>query len=148
MKKDKLRYITLVARLIVGVVLIYASLSKIPNSFYFSIQIENYRIVGRGIARMVAVTLPWIELVTGLCLIAGWWLRPASFIANGLFLLFIVGIISALVRGLDIECGCFGSGIHETVSFSLLLRDIVLFGFCMFIFLSTVNNKSKSNSSS
>ncbi|MCD6385929.1 DoxX family membrane protein, partial [Candidatus Sumerlaeota bacterium] len=98
MKKDKLRYITLVARLIVGIVLIYAALSKIPNAFYFSIQIENYRIVGRGIARMVAVTLPWIELITGLCLIAGWWLRPASFIANGLFLLFIVGIISALVR--------------------------------------------------
>lgn len=137
MRKDFLRYSAIIARLIVGVVLAYAAVTKIPNPLYFSIQIENYQIVGREITRFVAVTLPWIELLVGLCLIAGWWVRPATLIANSLFLVFIAGIVSALIRGLDIECGCFGSGVHETISITLLLRDIALLGLSIFVFFSS-----------
>lgn len=51
---------------------------------------------------------PWIELVAGLALLLGIWARAAASIFAGLLILFIVLIVQALARGLDVNCGCFG----------------------------------------
>ena len=64
-----------------------------------------------------AITLPWIEIVAGVLLVIGLWARAAAFMCVGMNVVFIIAIISALRRGLDISCGCFGGG-AEAAGFS------------------------------
>src|SRR5207249_3414703 len=58
---------------------------------------------------LAAATLPGIELVLGAALALGVWTRPAGVAATALLTVFTFAIGAALLRGIDIECGCFGS---------------------------------------
>jgi uncharacterized membrane protein YphA (DoxX/SURF4 family) len=68
--------------------------------------------------------LPWLEFYCGLFLIIGIFRQASAAILSTLLLLFIFILFSALIRGLDIECGCFGSGAN--VSWLRIIEDIVL----------------------
>lgn len=125
MKRVLWRYLVIISRLVIGIMLIYAAVGKIKNPFNFSLLISGYEIVDLGVSKLTAIALPWIELTTGIFLVLGWWLRAASFIATGLFLIFIIVIGLALIRGLEIECGCFGLLGEGQISFRLLLRDVI-----------------------
>jgi len=131
MGQERIIVHSLAFRLIVSVVLLYAAIPKILNPLYFSLQIEAYEIVGAGVSRVIAIILPWIELIAGLCLLSGFWLRASAFLASVLFSIFMVAIAQALIRGLNIECGCFGPLGKESVSLDLLAHDI------FFMLLST-----------
>ena len=61
------------------------------------------------LANLVAIILPWIEVVAGLCLMTGVWPRAAAWVATLLCLSFVAAVGQALVRDLNIQCGCFGS---------------------------------------
>ena len=50
------------------------------------------------------------EIALGVLLLLGIFLRPAAVISIGLLTVFIIAIMSAWVRGLSIDCGCFGGG--------------------------------------
>ncbi len=134
--RKSIRYFLFAARVLISAVLIYAAISKIFHPFYFSLQIEAYQIIGPPLSIWCSIMLPWIELVAGISILVGFWVRPSSLIATGLFLLFTVAILSALVRGLDIECGCFGSSFREKVSWGLLVRDALFVALSLFIFFA------------
>jgi uncharacterized membrane protein YphA (DoxX/SURF4 family) len=99
--------ITLFARCVVGVVFIVASADKIADPAVFARSIENYRIVSHSAAMVVATFLPWTELISGLFLVFGIFRHGAGLVTSGLLILFIIVVISAILRGLDISCGCF-----------------------------------------
>ena len=58
---------------------------------------------------LVAILLPGIEVVAGVCVLAGIRLKAAALVITGLTVIFFAVIVSALARGLNIECGCFGT---------------------------------------
>jgi len=58
--------------------------------------------------RVVAVILPWIEILGGGLLIADWWTESVSFLVAGMCLVFVLALGQAVLRGLDLKCGCFG----------------------------------------
>ncbi|MCP4930708.1 MAG: DoxX family membrane protein, partial [Candidatus Marinimicrobia bacterium] len=58
-------------RLIIGIIFIYASIDKISHPAEFAIAIGNYHAVPFGLENMIAMVLPWLELLVGVCLIAG-----------------------------------------------------------------------------
>ena len=64
----------------------------------------------------------------GLLVVAGWWLRAASAVIVGLTSVFAVAIVSALARGLNIECGCFGTIAGRRIGLSSLGIDAALLG--------------------
>lgn len=61
----------------------------------------------------VAVTLSAFEVIPGLLLVLGLFLRPIAVLSCALLLVFVDGIISAWACGLQINCGCFGGGGHD-----------------------------------
>ena len=94
-------------RVALGAVFIVASFDKIQNPEAFATTIANYRLLPYTVINGIAIALPWLEVVTGTLLALGVWIRANTMIAWGLLLVFSVAIFQALVRGLDISCGCF-----------------------------------------
>jgi uncharacterized membrane protein YphA (DoxX/SURF4 family) len=121
-----LPFINVVLRLILGLVLIYAGWSKMFDPHTFMNDIGNYRILPNSLLPITAITLPAIEVVTGVCLILGLFMEGALTITTILILVFLAAIESAILRGLDIKCGCFGTTDAELVGIGVLVRDFLL----------------------
>ena len=71
----------------------------------------------------LAITLPWIELLAALALLVGYRTRAGAIITASLMGLFVFVVAAALARGLDIECGCFGTADASRVGTAKLQRD-------------------------
>jgi len=116
--------VLLLLRLALGAVLFYAGFLKLRGGYAFAEAIANFRMLPAQANQLLAVVLPWVEVSTGLLLVFGVWVRAAGVLATLLFLAFLVGIGTALGRGLDIECGCFGTGDAARVGFTALAFDL------------------------
>jgi uncharacterized membrane protein YphA (DoxX/SURF4 family) len=97
----------LLVRVFLGGLFIVASLDKIVDPAAFAISILNYKIVGPTLAMVIATILPSLELLCGLSLILGLYPRTSALLITLMLVGFTILIISALLRGLDISCGCF-----------------------------------------
>ena len=100
-------YIVLLSRFILGVIFIYASIDKIIDPVSFSSTIDNYHISPYFFNNIAALVIPWIELIIGVFLILGIFISGSSFIAILLLLFFIFILTQALLRGINVNCGCF-----------------------------------------
>jgi uncharacterized membrane protein YphA (DoxX/SURF4 family) len=117
--------------ILLGAVFLYASFDKILKPADFARIIYHYQLVGPSrelgpmLANLVAVTLPWVEVVVGLALATGFWRREAAAVAAILLVVFLGAVGSALWRGIDIEnCGCFSvSGKGRKAGIALLAGD-------------------------
>jgi len=116
----------LLLRLFIGGIFIYASIDKIAHPEQFARAIENYRILPWFLINIFAIILPWIELVSGVLLIAGVWLNGSAITISALLLIFIIAITAGLLRGLDISCGCFNTTGGQKIGLSLIIKDVVL----------------------
>jgi uncharacterized membrane protein YphA (DoxX/SURF4 family) len=102
-------WITLACRLALAAILVYAAVSKYPPAL--SIQaVEAYDLFPVGIAELIGYTLPLFEIALAVLLLVGLATRYAGAVTVLLMIAFIAGIVSAMARGLSIDCGCFGGG--------------------------------------
>lgn len=115
-----------VARWIIGAVFVAAALAKIGGLEAFALQVHNFRMMPLALENLAAITVPWIELVAGLSLILGIHARSGALIATVLMTVFVVAVGAAMVRGLDIECGCFGTADATRVGVAKLLQNLAL----------------------
>jgi len=125
------RWIGLLCRWAVGGTFIFAALDKLQHPQAFATVIHNYHLVPMPLLHGAALLLPMVEIVIGLALVVGWQRRGAAFWAAGLSLVFMAAISSALLRGLDISCGCFNTDGGHAVGMSLLFRDLLLLAACL-----------------
>jgi uncharacterized membrane protein YphA (DoxX/SURF4 family) len=94
-------------RVLLGGFFVYASLDKIANPAAFAKAVYQWQIGGPVLSNLAAVTLPWVELVAGLMLVAGAWRREAAAVIALLLVVFLAAASSVLARGIDVEnCGC------------------------------------------
>jgi putative oxidoreductase len=117
------RYLPLVMRVALGGIFMYAAILKIADPVAFAGSVAAYRILPYFASYLAAATLPFLELSCGLLLVAGYRVRGGALIIAGLNLLFMVALGSAIVRGLDIDCGCFKQGGAKTSPWIALGRD-------------------------
>ncbi len=97
----------LLLRALLGLVFVYASLDKIADPAGFARIVYQWQILNPVASNVVAVTLPWIELVAGLLLIVGVWKRDAAAVVAVMLVVFIVAAALVLARGVDVDnCGC------------------------------------------
>lgn len=116
-----------VCRLILGGIFIYAAWSKIQDPALFAKAIVGYQMLPSFFVGPLALVLPMAELLAGAALIATRWTRESTLLILCMLAMFFVGLTQALVRGLDISCGCFGDDANSTHTvLSALLRDVVL----------------------
>ncbi len=92
-----------------GLTFLLSSISHINNQFQFFYDILNYKIVSGNFAIATTLLVPTIEFIVGVGLVLG--IARIGNLVSGCFLLLIFGIVqvSAYVRGLSIDCGCFGN---------------------------------------
>ena len=115
-----------ICRIVMGLLFIVAALAKIGDVAAFSTQIHNFRMIPVALENLVAMTLPWIELLAGLSLLIGIRPRSGGMIVTVLMAFFLVAVAIAMARGLDIECGCFGTADATTVGLSKLAQNAVM----------------------
>jgi uncharacterized membrane protein YphA (DoxX/SURF4 family) len=98
------------ARLALGAVWLVAGLSKVGDLDASIRAVRAYRLLPEVLAQVVGAALPLAEILLGALLVAGLFVRASAVVSALLMGAFVVGIASAWVRGLRIDCGCFGSG--------------------------------------
>ena len=101
------KYLTLLCRLTLGAIFIYASIDKIAYPGGFAVVIRNYKILPEQMTNILAIILPWLEIFCGIFLVVGIFTRTSAAIISLMLIVFIIAISSAITRGLDIDCGCF-----------------------------------------
>jgi len=114
-------------------VFIGAALPKLADPTSFARSIDNYRLLPVDLAPWLAMFLPAFELAVGLCLASGIWTRSAALCCAVMLVGFCAGMTQAIVRNIDLECGCFGSAIQANVSWMSVARNIGLLGLALFV---------------
>lgn len=95
----------------------------------FQYVIQAYQLFPEFAEPLIAQVFPWIELITGLFLILGLWLRFALISAVLMLAGFLAITGQAMVRGLPIdECGCFGSLISLPLYGVFLMDSLLMIG--------------------
>ncbi|HEY2955069.1 MAG TPA: MauE/DoxX family redox-associated membrane protein [Candidatus Eisenbacteria bacterium] len=115
-----------VCRIGVGLVMLAAALAKIGDTSAFASQIHHFRLIPPAADNLLAMTLPWVELLIGLALVTGVRARSGAWLSAGLMGVFTVAVALAVARKLDIECGCFGTADATRVGTAKLLENLGL----------------------
>ena len=116
-------------RLALALVFVYAGAVKIQDIIAFAGHVAAYQILPYAMNYLVAATLPYVEFLAGVLLLLNVRVRPALVAVGGMTLVFMAALVAVLVRGLDIDCGCFDPAGGQDVSAGVaLLRDLGLLG--------------------
>lgn len=113
--------------IILGGLFFYAGLQKHYHVYEFTEAVLAYQIGPVWLAGVVAVVLPWAELIAGSLLVAGLKRRSCLLIIALLMASFLIVMLVTLARGLDIDCGC-GLFFQRQVGLVALLQDLALLG--------------------
>jgi uncharacterized membrane protein YphA (DoxX/SURF4 family) len=103
-------WLATLARLLVGGVFLVAGVLKLPDPAAAVRAVRAYQLLPESLVAPVAFGLPVLEIAVGLALILGVFVRTAAVVSALMLVVYMVGIGSAWARGLQIDCGCFGSG--------------------------------------
>jgi putative oxidoreductase len=148
--------VTLVLRIALGAIFVYAAWTKLVHvqlrPFYieltpwqlFAMEVSGYELLPLKAVELVARTLPWFELLLGLLLIAGYWLRSAAAATALLLAGFFTLMVRAYARGLEIPCGCFGA--NDIISWKTLLRDGSLLAAALALVVLSILQRRESRS--
>jgi hypothetical protein len=121
------------------VVFLAASVNKLRSLEIFEGVVYNFRVLPETLVRPVAYILPYLELAVVVALIAPATRSYSGWAAGILLGVFTVAVAINLLRGRrEIDCGCFGSGhmssdLKQTLSWWLVLRNIVLAGLALWV---------------
>jgi uncharacterized membrane protein YphA (DoxX/SURF4 family) len=102
-------WIGVLARLVVGGVDLAAGIAKFPDPAANVRQVRAFDILPEAVVPTVGHALPTVEIIVGAALVLGLLTRAFAVIGGLFFIAFIIGISAAWARGLEINCGCFGS---------------------------------------
>ena len=128
--------IALLCRVILGVILIYASIDKIVHPAEFAKAIGNYNVLPFGLENLLGIVLPILELLVGICLVLGIMLDGSAIIAAGMMTVFIIALSQAMIRGIDINCGCFKvtvENVGQQVGIRRIIEDFLFLGMSLMV---------------
>ena len=119
-------WLELASRWTLGLTFIYASYNKILLPADFAKIIYGYDLFPHALINLIAVILPFLELVAALALIGGVYPRSAVLIVNTLLVAFIILLSINLIRGHEFNCGCFElqNSENNVSSQTTIIRDI------------------------
>ncbi|MBN1272775.1 MAG: DoxX family membrane protein [Candidatus Aminicenantes bacterium] len=112
-------------RFILGGVFIWAGILKIIDPLGFARDIDNYRFFPHALSFFLALLLPWLEVICGACVVIGIYRRAGAFLLSFLILGFLGLIFLTMIRGINVDCGCFGS-LSRKADITLFLTDTAL----------------------
>lgn len=124
MRHPALEWTLTLCRLVTGGLFLWAALTKVGDLHAFAEEVANYQLLPATLVPLVAATLPGIEIVASVALLTGFQARAGATIVTGMLLVFIVGLSQALIRGIDLTCGCFGGA--DEATWGTVWRDVLM----------------------
>jgi len=128
-------WLGLASRVFVAAIFIYASFDKIAHPPQFARSVLNYEFFPVWSVNLIAIMVPWIELIVGILLLVGLFTYASNLVVFGMLCFFFVLIAQALMRGLEIDCGCFS--VHLTgqiMDWTYLVRDLLFIACSVHVF--------------
>jgi putative oxidoreductase len=96
-------------RLVLAGIFLFAAYGKLQGVDDFARAIASFKIIAdHRVIEWLAYITPWIEVVCGVALVLGFWARAAALVLFLMLLGFAAAMVSVIVRGLDVDCQCFG----------------------------------------
>lgn len=123
-----------ILRVAIGALLVAAGIAKIADPSGFLAAILAYHLpLSATQLKLAAVIVPWFELLAGLALVCGIWVDAGLVAASGLSILFVAVAAQAAIRGISVQCGCFGALSERMPPFMnslpfVLGRDVLMAG--------------------
>ena len=105
-----------IAYIALGVVFLWAGVAKLPDPSAFLSSILTYEVFGRSLAVAASLFVPYLEVCVGFSLVTGMLRSGGRWLAGLMTIASLVLLIQAAARGLDADCGCFGSAAHASES--------------------------------
>ena len=136
------KWVSLILRVILGAIFIYASIDKVMHPKAFAEAVYNYQILPDALVNLAALILPVVELLAGACLVIGFWVPGSLAVVNALLVVFIAAIGFNYSRGLNIACGCFHAATGDAGQWEMLwtiVRDAVMLTAGIFVFNTRKN---------
>ncbi len=130
-------WLGLLARLVLAAIWAWAALEKLGSPRNFTRAVRAYDATPEWLSQAIGYGLPVLELALAVLLLLGVTTRLAASVSTFLFVVFIIGIVQAAIRGIKLDCGCFGGGGTTTsTTYTLdLLRDLGLLVLAVFLVL-------------
>jgi putative oxidoreductase len=128
-----LGWITLGLRIVLALLFVLAGGLKLLDPAAFAAEISRYQLIPWWGCALLAVFLPWLEICAGIGLFTRSFSPGSLAWITVLLLLFSLALLSAMLRGLSIDCGCFGRLWQSTGTFWPLVRNLVLLGVTVFL---------------
>lgn len=101
--------VTRLLGMLIGAILARSAFAHLSNPYAFLDAVVAYQLIQGVPSIIAAILLPCLQLTLAFALIVGWWIREAFALTLLLFVGFMGVQISAIARGLDVTCGCFGT---------------------------------------
>jgi uncharacterized membrane protein YphA (DoxX/SURF4 family) len=121
---------------VMGGIFLYAAGSKLVDPRPLVTIIWGYRILPAGPINLLAIYMPWVELLAGASLLSGYTRRAAALLASGLLTMFIVALGINAVRGVNVACGCFSASAEDVSNaWLLVLRDLPMLAAALVLLL-------------
>ena len=129
-----------ILRLGLGGIFIYAGALKIVEAQQFALAVHHFRLTPWAASVLIAVYLPWLEVLSGLALTLRRLPLGAALALTTMTAVFLIALTSAWARGLDISCGCFGKDEHKIQTHfpQLFLRDAALLAASVALLVSEI----------
>jgi putative oxidoreductase len=124
-----MRFLSDVSSMIVAAVLLFTGSIHAAQPYFFIHTIASYRLLSADVSGLLGLWLPYLQIVLGLCIGLRIAEKVALCIAAGVFTTFALAQTAVLMRGMEIDCGCFGFVAH-TVSPSSIALPIALAVIC------------------
>ena len=130
------RFVLLILRWAVAGVFIYAGVQKIITPLAFADSIATFQLLPKEMINLVALGLPPVELTLGLAVLTRIQRRPALLGIVILNVIFILALASAIVRGIPVDCGCFGSSEPSVIGAWMALgRDLPILAAAIWLYV-------------
>ena len=131
-----------VVRLVLGAMFIASALPKIRHPYDFLFSVYSYELAGPKLGMFAAMTLPWLEVLVGICLVGDIFASGALLVSAGMAAMFTFVLGSAIYHNLNITCGCFGASSTEIVGYSTLIRACTILLFSMIAYIGCIGGFS------
>ena len=131
--------LSFVFRLIIGGIFLISGLAKISDPVRFMLTLREFRLFPEIIIPFTAIYLTWLEFILGLFILVGIMHRTASLILSCIIVSFTLAIASVIIRGFEIDCGCFGMladmlQLPDMADYKAIIRNVIFVVICFSIF--------------
>ena len=131
---------SLLFRILLGLIFLFAGIAKISDPVRFIFTLREFNLFSEAVIPFMALYLPWLEFILGLFLILGLLHRASAFLLACLNTMFAIAILTVVVRGMEIDCGCFGMladilKIPDSADIKAIIRNVIFIGISVYIFI-------------